>query len=334
MRLGDRTDAGADVRARTSARASDPTRDPAAAIPQARAFLERSIPSARIERFAIAGGMPRYLSELGRGDVKDAICSRVLDRNGPLWNEGRAVLEQELKQPGIYFSILEQLATGEKDVEDRLRRPDREHDRQPLSLNARRAAHRASQAPRRRRPSSRTGHWELNDPFLRFWFRFVFRFQTELETGLRARGPMGEHRKPALSDTWRLCSRISAVTGRARTMGNGSACRQLVGQRPQRPPPYRQRTSEEIDIVGPAARPRHGDRRVPLAQQSDGRQRPPGDRGLQAPRAGQAGHKIDENPRILLFSRSGYSSTLKQADSKNERPRLVRIDEVAVGLQR
>lgn len=45
------------------------------------------------------------------------ICSRVLDRNGPLWNEARSVLEGELRQSGVYFSILEQLATGAKEVE-------------------------------------------------------------------------------------------------------------------------------------------------------------------------------------------------------------------------
>lgn len=63
----------------------------------ARLFLNELDPIQRIERFAITGGMPRYLGELAHGELKHTICSRVLDPNGPLWNEGRAILEQELR---------------------------------------------------------------------------------------------------------------------------------------------------------------------------------------------------------------------------------------------
>ncbi len=35
-------------------------------------------------------------------------------------------------------------------------------------------------------PTARTGHWHLRDPFLRFWFRFVFPYQDDLENGLPA----------------------------------------------------------------------------------------------------------------------------------------------------
>jgi len=50
------------------------------------------------------------------------------------------------------------------------------------------------------RASSRGGHWELSDPFLRFWFRFVFPYQAELEAGLRAEDLWKSTVKPALSD--------------------------------------------------------------------------------------------------------------------------------------
>jgi hypothetical protein len=81
-------------------------------------FLDALGSIQRIERFAITGGVPRYLSELGQGALKRMVCSRVLDRDGPLWNEARAVLQRELVQAGVDFSILEQLALGERDVEE------------------------------------------------------------------------------------------------------------------------------------------------------------------------------------------------------------------------
>ena len=35
-------------------------------------------------------------------------------------------------------------------------------------------------------PTDRGSLWVLEDPFLRFWFRFVFPYQAELESGLQA----------------------------------------------------------------------------------------------------------------------------------------------------
>jgi len=304
--------------------------------PQARGFLDTLDPVRRIERFAITGGMPRYLSELGRGGVEHAIRSRVLDRNGPLWNEARAVLEQELTQPGIYFSILEQLATGEKEV-DRIASGARIENatvsRYLATLAELRIVHR--KLPAGAAPSSRGGHWELSDPFLRFWFRFVFPFQAELETGLRAEDLWESTVKPALSDhvapifedicrDWTRTNYGRAAQRVGSWWGNARNDLRRTGQR----------TSEEIDIVGLAGS------RVTVIGECRWRNKAMDGNVLREiedyklPALRQAGHEIDENLRILLFSRSGYSSTLKQADSENERPRLVRIDEVAVGLQR
>ena len=257
--------------------------------PQAQEFLDTLDPVRRIERFAIAGGMPRYLSELGRGALENVICSRVLDRDGPLWNEARAVLEQELTQPGVYFSILEQLATGEKQVEriaSGARIENTTVSRYLATLTELRIVHR--KLPAGAAPSSRGGHWELSDPFLRFWFRFVFPFQAELESGLRARGPVGEQRqaraeRPRGAGVRGSLPRLDAHALRT----NGAAGRQLVGQRPQRPAPHRsaQHRGDRHRRTRRIRQSRDGDRRVPLAQQSDGRRHPHGDRGLQAPRA-------------------------------------------------
>lgn len=304
--------------------------------PQARGFLDTLAPVRRIERFAIAGGMPRYLSELGRGDLERVVCSRVLDRDGPLWNEARAVLEQELTQPGVYFSILEQLATGEKEV-DRIASGARVENatvsRYLATLAELRIVHR--KLPAGAPPSSRTGHWELSDPFLRFWFRFVFPFQAELETGLQARDLWNSTVKPALSDH---VAPVFEDICRDWTRGNYGQVAQRVGGwwGSARNDLRRtgQRTSEEIDIVGVAGS------RVTLIGECRWRNKAMDGNVLREiedyklPALRQAGHEIDANLRILLFSRTGYNSTLRQAASENERLRLrlVSIDEVA-GLQ-
>lgn len=55
---------------------------------EARGFFgDQRVPE-RIERFAVTGGMPLYLDELGRGgSLRDRVCKRVLDSRGPLFDD-------------------------------------------------------------------------------------------------------------------------------------------------------------------------------------------------------------------------------------------------------
>jgi uncharacterized protein len=291
----------------------------------ARVFLDTLDPVQRIERFAIAGGMPRYLSMLGHGSLKDSICSRVLDRDGPLWNEARAVLEQELKQPGVYFSILEQLATGAKEV-NRIASGARIENaivnRYLSTLDDLRIVRR--KLPVGARTSSRTGHWELSDPFLRFWFRFVFPFQAELETGLKPEDLWKSVVKPALSDH---VAPVFEDLCRDWTRAHYGRTAQRLGGwwGPARNDLRRagERTSEEIDIVGIAGN------RVTVIGECRWRNKAMDGNILREiedyklPALRQAGYEIDESPHVLLFSRAGHTSTIERAAAGNERLRLL-----------
>jgi hypothetical protein len=73
----------------------------------------------RIARHAIAGGMSLYLDEIGRGaTLERRIRDRVLGPRARLFNDRRQVLEEELRAPTIYYSLLEELATGKKSLAD------------------------------------------------------------------------------------------------------------------------------------------------------------------------------------------------------------------------
>jgi hypothetical protein len=64
------------------------------------AFLDGFTAAEAIERLAVAGGMPRYLAEFSlHQPLKSLIAQRVLNRLGPLFNEPRALLAQELVAP-------------------------------------------------------------------------------------------------------------------------------------------------------------------------------------------------------------------------------------------
>ena len=294
-------------------------------------FLHTLDSTGRIERYAITGGMPRYLSELGRGDLAHAICSRVLDRNGPLWNEGRAVLEQELKQPGMYFSILEQLATGEKQVDQigSLARVENATINRYLSVLAR------LHIVRRKLPvgagaSTRSGHWELRDPFFRFWFRYVFPYQAELEAGLRpidlweseVKPSLADHVAPMFEDLCQDWTRINHGREAQRFgswWGNSRNDLRRTGKR----------TTEEIDIVG------LGGGRVTVVGECRWRNKPMDGNVLREiedfklPALRQDGYKLADHVRILLFSRGGFGASVEKVAASNDRLTLVTIDQVA-----
>lgn len=298
---------------------------------QARLFLTHLAPLERIERFGIAGGMPRYLDLLGHGSLAQTICSRVLDRNAPLWNEGRAVLEQELRQPGAYFSILEQLASSEKEVGKIAAGAHIES----TSVSRYLATLADLRIVRRKLPvgaslSRRSGHWELSDLFMRFWFRFVFPFQAELEAALAPADLWRSVVKPAIADQ---VAPVFEELCRDWVLANHGELAQRVGgwwgnarddlRR------ARERTSEEIDLVGLA-----GDR-VTVVGECRWRSRPMDGKILheletyKLPALRQSGLKIDEHLQVLLFSRSGFNAALRQSAAKSPSLRLIEASEIA-----
>ena len=142
---------------------------------EARDLLDdKDIPAHRVERFAITGGMARHLAELGQGDLRAAVCRSVLDRRGPLFNDPRAVLEQELRQPATYFSVLEELADGEKSVEHLARATSTSSktlSRYLATLEAMRLV--SARLSIGAQPDARGRRYRIDDGFIRFWFRFV-----------------------------------------------------------------------------------------------------------------------------------------------------------------
>jgi AAA+ ATPase superfamily predicted ATPase len=301
---------------------------------EAAPFLAGAEPLARIERYAVAGGMPRYLAELTGGSLRDRAIRRVLDRNGPLWDEARIILDQELRQPATYFSILEQLAGGDKHVDEiasRARLDNTVVSRYLATLEHLRIV--ARSLPIGAPPTSRAGHWRLIDPFFRFWFRFVFPYQVELEAGLRPSDlwdnvvapQLADHVAPTFED---LCRAWIRVNHGARASRVGSWWGNALDH-------YRrsgERTTEEIDIVG------LGGNAVTVVGECRWRTKPVGPQLLhdlltyKIPALGQSGHTISDELEIFVFSRAGFTAGARRA--ANESGRISLVDAKAVATAR
>ncbi len=295
----------------------------------ARLFLDGFDPYEQFERFAIAGGMPRYLSVFSEpAKVRTIVCAHILNRNSALWDEGRTVLEQELREPKVYFAILQELATGDKEVNEIVQAIRSDAKRISKYLNVLRDM----SVIERRLPvdaelTSRNGHWHLRDPFFRFWFRFVFPYQDDLESGLRANDlydaeiadSLNDHVAPEFEEFCRRWTR-QQYGAQATKVGAwwGPALHHLRKSG--------ERSSEEIDVVGT----RQG--RVTLVGEARWRNAPMGLDLLASvddykiPALRQSELKVVKRPQILLYSRGGYAKGLIAAAADRSDVTLVNVE--------
>jgi uncharacterized protein len=279
------------------------------------------------ERYAVAGGMPLYLDLLARGGLREVVCREVLDRTGPLWNEGRSILEQELREPRVYFAILERLASGDKELNE-IAQPMRMDgaviSKYLTTLTELRLVER--RLPLGASVSARSGHWRLRDPFLRFWFRFVFPFQGDLESGLRPRDlydgevapALASHISPVFEDwcrSWLRASHGDTATVVGNWWGNAAE-------------PFRrtkERSAEEIDAVGTL----RGKVTLIAECKWTGKQLNPAIvRDLEmykVPALRQAGFRCADELRIVLFAKAGYTEALRDLAERDRRIELIDV---------
>lgn len=295
-------------------------------------FLPGNAPDTLFTRYTISGGMPRYLAALASGSIEAAVCREILRPDAPLWNEGRTIVQQELAEPGTHFSILEQLATGDKRVGEvgaAMRTPAKHLSPYLAKLERLRLVERT--LPFGAPPTRRDSQWRLSDPFLRFWFRFVFPFQAELEAGLdpvdlfrgEIKPDLSHFVSPAFEDAARNHARMSLgslATRVGRWWGKSLHAHRRSGER----------STEEIDLVGTArnrvtvvGEARWTNRMMGLDILSDLET-------FKIPALAQDGLTITENLSIVLYSRSGYTTSLREHAHDNPNIDLVDVNAMLI----
>ncbi len=135
--------------------------------------------------YVLTGGLPKYLDLLVANAALtfDRMMDFVLQADSPLLSEGRNLLIEEFgKDYGTYFSILELISLGktarsemqsilEADVGGHLERLEN-----TFGIISR---HKPIDA----KPNARLQKYRITDNFLSFWFRFIYRNRSAIETG-------------------------------------------------------------------------------------------------------------------------------------------------------
>jgi uncharacterized protein len=294
----------------------------------ARRFLVDLRPEELITRYAVAGGMPLYLRRLGRkGRLKTVLCDDVLSPLAPLFDEAREVLTMELTSTATHFSLLAALAgspsLGWTDLVERSRVEESTASRYVRILEDLHIVRSANPvfAP----ANARRRRYRVADPFIRFWFRFVFPYQADLTAGLdpedhyeRNVAPfLAEHAAVAFEDICRSWVR-DRYSNSTDTVGPwwGMARHDLRKQRV--------RLTEEIDIVGASGNNVTVVGECRWRSQQMGRDVLADIPDYKLPALAQTGVDVS-SVTIVLFSKSGFRKELREAASFRGNVELVEL---------
>ncbi len=131
----------------------------------------------RARTYFLCGGVPFYLQFFSdRRSVESNIARELLTEHAPLFREGDFLLREELREMEGYYAILTAVAAGHAANQAIARATGFD----PRRLHYYLQQLRELGYLRRRypltgdKPAARQVRWDLDDPLLRFWFRFIF----------------------------------------------------------------------------------------------------------------------------------------------------------------
>lgn len=142
-------------------------------------------PRTLFEVFAVTGGLPKYLEQLAENNAlpRERMFDFILSPFSPFLNEGKNLLVEEFgREYGTYFSILELIAAG-KTARSEIESILEIHTGAYLARLEDEYALIDRHRPINAKPGGRLQKYYIRDNFLNFWFRFIFRNLSAVETG-------------------------------------------------------------------------------------------------------------------------------------------------------
>lgn len=151
------------------------------------AFVKDPTEEKCVERYALCGGVPRYLELFQDADsFEEALLDGVLNPNAPLHMEARILLQDELDVPNVCWSLLEAIASGATRISEmaaRLAQPANSLTRYLSLLRDLSMVGREVPVAEGNPSKSKRGVYRIKDSFLRLWFGCVYPYESFFEIG-------------------------------------------------------------------------------------------------------------------------------------------------------
>ena len=141
----------------------------------------------KIKYYSCIGGTPHYLAQVDAGmSFEDNIKELFFQPQGYLYGEPAMLLQQELREPAMYNSIIAAIAAGASRLNDISTKIGEEtsktikYIKTLIALKILQKAYPFGENPEH----SRKGIYMIADNCYRFWYRYVFMHKTGVETGI------------------------------------------------------------------------------------------------------------------------------------------------------
>jgi AAA+ ATPase superfamily predicted ATPase len=135
--------------------------------------------------YGIIGGIPMYLDLFSKyKTVEEGIINLFLNEFGYLHNEASGLVQQELREPGIYNSILTAIATGSSQLNQISTKIGENNAKCSKYLKTLRDLHIVDQELPVGKKTKKGYIYKISDPMFRFWHRYIPLNLNLLEQGL------------------------------------------------------------------------------------------------------------------------------------------------------
>lgn len=148
-----------------------------------------------LEFYTIVGGMPAYLAALNPQASLRENVEAILEKDSLLYREVEFLLKEELREPRYYLAILEAIAFSNTRFSEIINATGLQKNilhKYSHILEDLRLIKKEISVTEKHPEHSKKGVYRLEDQFVKFWFRYVFFFRSELELG---------NKKPAI-ESW------------------------------------------------------------------------------------------------------------------------------------
>lgn len=285
-------------------------------------FFPKYNPEEQIMAYGIFGGTPEYLRSIDSSkSLKDNVTDTLLSRDGSLHEEPEDVLHRELKEVDRYFSVLKAMAEGNRRVNEIAQASGINSGSEGYYLDRLRKLRIIKRSyPVTDKPArSRKGRYIIKDQLFRFWFRFIYGRSSRYEVyGEDAFDDLIQPELPDFVSTTfeELCQR--AVL---KIYNDDYKFTEM-------PDNWWDSSGHEIDIVAPTNSEKLVVGEVKFTNK-------PLDYGVLAQLQREAPfiqwkpkNNKEKEYEYILFSRNGFSSSLKDASEERNDIRLFTVEDV------
>ena len=140
-----------------------------------------------VKRYSVTGGFPKYIEALNNTDsLKKAIQLNLLNPSCPIYEEPLNLIQKELREPGVYLSLLRAIATGNHNPTNISSQTQQKMTNLPRYLKVLMdldIIERDVPVTEKNPEKSKRGRYKIKDNFLSFWFKYIYPNRSYIEIG-------------------------------------------------------------------------------------------------------------------------------------------------------